>query len=196
MKARGLIGVWVLGVSFTLILLWALGLGAPLSAESTSIITVDETADDANPNGLCSLREAISAANSDTAVDSCTAGSGDDIILLPAGTYQLSIPNDDENGEDYNATGDLDILSVITLTGAGPEQTIIDAGGIDRVLDVDDIANSVYISDLTLRNGKAIYNGGGIEIEADDTTLVNVVISDCVAANYGGALREASPVWC
>ena len=40
-------------------------------------------------NGNCTLGEAISAANTDTAVDACAAGNGRDIIQLPAGTYTL-----------------------------------------------------------------------------------------------------------
>jgi len=42
------------------------------------------TADDTLVNGNCTLREAIIAANTDTAVDACPAGSGADEIQLPA----------------------------------------------------------------------------------------------------------------
>ena len=49
--------------------------------------TVTTTADELNSNGNCSLREAIRAANTDSAVDTCPSGSGADAILLPYGDY-------------------------------------------------------------------------------------------------------------
>src|SRR3989344_1698657 len=60
-------------------------------------ITVNTTADELNSDGDCSLREAVQSANTDTAVDGCTAGSGTDTIIVPAGTYTLSIPGAGEN---------------------------------------------------------------------------------------------------
>ncbi len=54
-------------------------------------ITVTTTDDELNVDGDCSLREAIQAANSDAAVDACTAGSGADVIELPAGAYTLTV---------------------------------------------------------------------------------------------------------
>jgi CSLREA domain-containing protein len=84
-------------------------------------ITVNTTADELSTNGNCSLREAIQAANTDAAVDACTAGSGDDVITLPAGTYTLLLTG---AGENANATGDLDILNNLTIDGAGAASTI------------------------------------------------------------------------
>ena len=51
----------------------------PASAAS---IVVNATADKWNSDGDCSLREALAAANSDAAVDTCNPGSGDDIISI------------------------------------------------------------------------------------------------------------------
>ena len=53
-------------------------------------IRVTTTADDVVIDGNCSLREAIIAANTDTAIDRCPAGSGTDSLLVPEGTYTLS----------------------------------------------------------------------------------------------------------
>src|SRR5262249_26620501 len=53
-------------------------------------ITVNSTADTLATDGNCTLREAILAANSDTAVDACAAGSGPDVVVVPAGTYSLA----------------------------------------------------------------------------------------------------------
>src|SRR6476659_7405656 len=76
--------------------------------------TIDVTTftDNLINNGDCSLREAIQAANTDSAVDACPAGSGADTIQLLAGTYTLSIVG---ANEDMNQTGDLDILGNLTI---------------------------------------------------------------------------------
>lgn len=62
-------------------------------ASSISAATINVTANavDTVVNGNCSLVEAIQAANTDAAVDACTAGSGADTINLPAGTYTLTV---------------------------------------------------------------------------------------------------------
>jgi CSLREA domain-containing protein len=72
----------------------------PTPTPPTNIV-VNTTDDELNGDGDCSLREAIQAANNDTAVDACPAGSGGDTITIPAGTYTLSITG---AGEDANAT--------------------------------------------------------------------------------------------
>lgn len=100
-------------------------------------------------SSTCTLRAAIQQAN---------AWPGTDAIVLPAGTYTLSIAG---AGENAGATGDLDITDGLILSGAGASTTIIDGGALDRVLD---IANGVAarISGVTLRNGLVNGSGGGI----------------------------------
>src|SRR5512135_2911791 len=105
--------------------------GAPTVARAT--ITVTVTTDDNTVNGNCTLREAIIAANTDKAQDACPAGHGADTVILPAGTYTLSIAG---TGEDAGLTGALDITSDLTLDGAGRASTTIDGAGLDRVIDV------------------------------------------------------------
>ena len=81
---------------------------SPVSAASTIPVTstVDSLADD----GQCSLREAVIAANTDTAVGGCPAGSGADVIIFapslttPA-VFTLALTG---ANEDNAATGDLD----------------------------------------------------------------------------------------
>ncbi len=81
-------------------------------------IVVNTTRDELNSDGDCSLREAIEAANRDVAVDACPAGAGADRVIVPAGTYRLTLGGGNEDG---NQTGDLDILDDLTLQGAGAE---------------------------------------------------------------------------
>ncbi len=132
-----------------------------VSANAT--INVNTTDDELNNDGDCSLREAIRAANTDTAVDGCDKGNGSDRINVPFGTYTLSING---QGEDNTATGDLDILDDLTIIGAGMDKTIIDGGGIDRVFHlVDDSSCSYFeltVSDLTIQNGDSPDEGSGI----------------------------------
>ena len=118
-----------------------------------------------------SLREAIIASNNDSGVA--------DTIALSAGTYTLAIAG---SGEDDAATGDLDILDPLTITGAGASQTIIDGDDLDRVFHV--IASSAFdvtISDLKIQNGFVDRLGGGLRIENSSAvpvvTLSNVWFS-------------------
>ena len=68
----------------------------------------------ATNNGICTLRAAIQETN---------ANVGADTIYVPAGIYTLGLPG---WLDDTSATGDLDVLDDLTITGDGPEDTIID----------------------------------------------------------------------
>lgn len=131
----------------------ALGLASADAASATAISVTTSTDEVAN-DGHCSLREAISAANSDTASGAasgeCPAGSGTDSITLPSGTYTLAIPG---AAEDANKTGDLDITSDLTIAGAGASRTTIDAAHLDRVLSVT-AAATVAIEGVTITGGR------------------------------------------
>ncbi|MBI3663337.1 MAG: PxKF domain-containing protein [Acidobacteria bacterium] len=148
-------------------------------ATHAATITVNTTADELNSNGNCSLREAIHAANTDAAVDACSAGSGADTIVLPAGIYTLSIAGADE---DANASGDLDITSDLTIIGAGAATTNIDGAALDRVFHIQ--GGTVEISAMTIQNGFSdvcggIYNNATL-------TLTNSTVSGNFATYHGG----------
>ncbi len=100
----------------------AVAVMAVASAAQANTYVVTKTVDTADGvcDDDCSLREAVQAAN---------LHHGGDTIILPAGRYQLTIP---DNGEDDAATGDLDIKGRITLLGAGIDATIIDGHSVDR----------------------------------------------------------------
>jgi len=139
-----------------------------------------------NSDGDCALREAIQAANTDSAVDACPAGSGADTIVVPAGTYTLSVAG---AGEDANATGDLDITADLTINGAGAATTVIDAADLDRVIEIG-LGVTAEISGLTMQNGSAgaaggIHNGGSL-------TISNSVVRDNTATpGHGGGIANA-----
>lgn len=84
-----------------------------------STIQVNTTLYGRRNDGLCSLTEAIIAANQDQPVDGCTAGNGEDTILLKAEGYSLS---DVDNVTD-GPNGLPVIQSSIIIQGIG-EHTI------------------------------------------------------------------------
>lgn len=125
-------------------------------AAQAATITVTTTADSVANDGKCSLREAITAAatktKSGSAAGECPAGSGNDTIALGAQHYVLSRTGPPD---DTNATGDLDITKgTLTITGAGASSTTINAGGIDRAIDV--LAGATLtLQKLTITGGHA-----------------------------------------
>ena len=160
----------------------------PTPAAPVNTIAVDTPADEMITNGNCALREAIIAANGDSAVDNCPAGTGADTIILPAGTYSLTVgtPN-----EDLANGGDLDILGSLTIVGAGADATIIDGNGLDRVLDVNPALTpgvGVTIAGVTIRNGLED-TGGGIE-NGGVLTVTHSIVSGNTARRRGAGIRN------
>lgn len=158
-----------------------------LLAATTSraaVYTVTQTTDSNFPNPdptILSLRGAVDKANQHPGLD---------LIIIPEGTYSLTIPG---SGDDTNLSGDLDILDPVIIQGAGPDKTIIDGGAIDRVLHIplssSDI--SVLLVNLTIQNGKVtsttgILGGGGI-LNRKKLSLSNVVVRNNVAEGVQGA---------
>ena len=137
----------------------------------------------ATAEGDCTLRAAVMEAN---------ALRGPDTIILPAGTYALSIPAIPEPF-DTAAEGDLDVQENLTLVGAGPSQTIIDGAGISRIFENND---TLRISGVTLRGGRVFgldfYNGGGAIANYVDLFLSNAVVEGNYATFGGGIENESN----
>src|SRR6266853_1981477 len=131
----------------------------------------------ADSGGACSLRAAVQEAN---------ALAGPDTIQLSAATYVLS----GAAGDDAALSGDLDITGDLTLTGAGTASTIIDGGGVDRVLDIDPSGAgvSVTIANLTVRDGNAAGEAGGGIRNRGTLSLNNVTLSANSSGINGGGL--------
>jgi CSLREA domain-containing protein len=179
-----IVGCLVFGLSLLFGLLFALSQGAYASQQVT--ITVDTTVDDTTANGNCTLREAIEAANSDSAVDACPAGNGRDSILLPAGVYSLTLLG---GGEDSNKSGDLDIRSDLRIVGEGIEASSVSANGSDRVFQILNPAE-VEISDISIMQGGSVEEGGGIYTEGE-LTLTRVLIDDNESLYRGGGIYNS-----
>ena len=122
--------------------------------------------------GHISLRSAIMAAN---------ARPGADTILLPNGTFKLTIPG---AGEDAAATGDLDIRGDITITGRGHTGTVIDGNRLDRVFQV--LSGNATFSQLTIQGGSNP-KGGGLLNSGGRVTLSGVFVQNNEALGAAGA---------
>jgi CSLREA domain-containing protein len=191
-------------MAIILLISFGLAAGSSLSAATFTVNTTTDTVD-SNPgdgtaidaDGHCSLRAAIMEAN---------ALYGPDTIEIPAGTYKSTISDIDEDG---CTRGDLDILSNLTIQGAGMDQTIIDGNSLDRVLHIIG-SIEVTISDLTIQNGHApdckylpeamAYasgeNGGGIYIRSASLELCRCNITENSAGNGREGFRSGASDGC
>lgn len=167
------------------------------SVKPAATITVNSTSDTTNAtDGLCTLREAITAANTDTqsgaVAGECIAGSGTD-------TISFSIPP--------AAPGCAGGVCTITLSGSaltvntslniqGPGANLLTIAGNNTFRIFSLTAGGVYsvnFSGLTIANGGTTgTTGGGIDI----SSIATVRISSCVlrnnAATLGGAIANSS----
>jgi CSLREA domain-containing protein len=165
----------------------AAALTAPATAAAASIV-VSTTNDDFNANpASCSLREAIWAANNNSALQApgCIAGSGNDTIDVPAGTYDLTRPGPNENAD---LTGDLDVTDLATIQHIGKGSTVVDAKGIDRAFNTT--APGVTISGLVIRGGSSptSTSGGGI-LNSGVLTVIGSTITGNASGFHGGGIE-------
>ena len=104
--------------------------------------------------GSCTLVDAITAANTDTATGGCLAGNGADTIVLPAGSTQTltSVHN-----STYGPTGLPVISSVITIEGQG--STITRASGAPefRLLAVSS-TGELTLQETTVSGGSVLWS--------------------------------------
>jgi len=155
-------------------------------------IPVNTTTDEFNTGTGCSLREAIQAANTDSAFGGCPAGSSADTInLQPNSTYAESISNGLNPPEDANAKGDFDISGDLTIQGAGAGSTTIDGASFDRVLQIFPSV-TVVINGVTIKGGRppaqfgGTISGGGIQNAGTLTLNNDDVIGNFTDSQIGG----------
>jgi len=162
---------WRIGFAF---LSLALLSGAPCSA---ALITVDTNIDEANTvNGNCTFREAVQAANTNTAEDGCTAGSAEpipDIInLVGAG------------GDIVLTQGALNLNTTITVEGPAT----IDGNNATRIFTVGGsgiaILNLLVLTQGDSGAGAAVQNNDGI------LTITGCSLTDNVGSSNGGAISS------
>jgi hypothetical protein len=136
--------------------------------------------------GSCTLIDAINAANSDTAVGGCTAGSGADMISLGGATYTLT--SADNTGAFGNDNGLPVITSAIIIDGAGATITRDENAPPFRLFEVASTGN-LTLDHVTISGGQAgdgAYtpgHGGGIfNNNGGVVTLTNSTVSGNAAS--------------
>lgn len=129
----------------------------------------------ADVNGQCSLRAAIMELNS--------SGTGSNMINLPEGTYSISLAG---TGENFGATGDLDIEVDVEISGQGtyPSDTVIDFNDIDKGIHVlGNVANIVDVEMNNLRLTDSI-GGAGDDGAAFALEYTNLILDEVEIDNH------------
>lgn len=136
---------------------------APLAGHTFVVTSTVDAPDADTGDGICA--SALYGCTLRAAIMQSNFATDPDTITVPAGTFTLTRPGD----EDGAVLGDLDILHDVTILGAGPGVTIIDGNGAvtgDRVFQILDTAANVSMSGFTVRNGRQLTltfaSGGGI----------------------------------
>ena len=142
----------------------------------SAVITVDTTGDTGAAKASCELRSAIEAANTDSVVDGCASGSGDDTI-------------------EFSVTGNISLSSDLPgITGGviidGPGKTLlaIDGGGLYRQFHFLPSSSQHEIRDLVVAKGQSSDVGGCMRTNANHLLIEDMVFSKCHSDSDGGAL--------
>jgi len=155
-------------------------------AADAAVIQVNGTGGGLGTAGVCTLRAAIRAAETDTSVSGCVAGSGADTIVLPANETIIL------NQVDNNAVGNNALPRITTVITIEGNHTVIRRGNnapLMRLFDVGSSADTAVLTlnQLTLSNGSVDGTGGAIY--NDNTLFLNQVRLEGNAASFqGGAL--------
>ena len=175
-------------------LLWGLLFAYASSPAQAADITVNSLADDADgADGECTLREAITSANnntaSGTATGECAAGSSGTTDVVNIGTSAVPVTG------TVNLTGALPNLSTnIDLEGPGANQFTVrrNTGGDYSIFTITGDTTEVSISGMTISNGDGVICGGGISIPGNGTLAIsNSIISGNSAGFDGGGICNA-----
>ncbi len=156
-------------------------------------ITVDGTDGSVQEDGVCTLNEAIESANTDTAVDSCQAGNGVDIIEF---TADITINAFYENYPTFGKTGLQVITSPIIIDGMGykleRDENLTcnidnnnDSSEFRLILMTD--ASDLTLKNMTLQNGCA----DGAAFEAQGGAILNISSGKLVLKNSSFISNEA-----
>jgi CSLREA domain-containing protein len=188
-------------ILLTLALFSGVGLRAIASGGGGTIMTVNSGGDVVADDGVCTLREAITAANtnspSGTQPGECPAGDPvpwelDEIQFTPSIiTYTLSIPGAQENG---NVSGDLDVNGVLRIVGNGITDTVITANQIDRVFHIQSNNGTLILEDLAVTGGLTPDAGTGETVDPGGGIYNESVLYLYDVAVYGNRTGNGYPL--
>jgi subtilisin-like proprotein convertase family protein len=147
-----------------------------------NVINVD-VLDDPVPGsctpGSCSLREAVSLANSLP---------GPERIVLPGSAMSITRAG---AGDDGNSTGDIDITDDLEIVGAGANATILTQSANDRVFHVIGTGVDFSLRSARVQGGNNVADGGAVHMPGNGNLLIeNAIFSGHRASNHGGAIHH------
>jgi len=149
-----------------------------ISTQAATIV-VNSSTDGTGPSNVCELRDAITAANNNSAVDGCSAG-----IAGPAGDrIEFDLPSP----STITLTAGLPVITQsLEIAGPGIDQLTIDGGDAFPILDADSNTGFLTIRDLEMYQGRR-ESGGCLYVLFVATVLVeDVRIDNCTATSTSG----------
>lgn len=155
---------------------------------------VDSLLDVVAADGLVTLREAINAANTNSAVTpDVVAGSATDTDTITFDQAALSAEAGLPLGSPLTITlagTQLEITDALAITGLGPNLLTIDADGLSRVFltSIKDQNKDASLTGLTITGGYA-KDGGGIYSSFSTVTLTDCALYGNSAQGSGGAIE-------
>jgi CSLREA domain-containing protein len=164
-------------------LLVGLGLWAPLAlAANYTVNTLNDNT--TSGDSLCTLREAIDAANNAGNGDCGANSSGDDMITFSV-SETISLQSTLPNIVDASTAGKL------TIDGTGQSITISGNNSV-RVFEVNS-GGDLTLQNLTVSNGRASGSGGGI-VNNGTVNITNSTFSGNSASSGGGGIYNGGTV--
>lgn len=148
----------------------------------------------------CTLAQAITAANTDAAVDgsSCPAGSGADVIALsaditltaplPSITTEIKIEGGGYviSGDDAYRIFDVGAAGFLTINNLAMTRGLADSGGAIAVN-----AGSAIVTDSTLSGNSAGQNGGAIAVSSGVVIINSSAFVGNAAVQNGGGMYSS-----
>ena len=121
------------------------------------------------------------------ALEDATTNGQSDVIKLTDGTYKTT----DDGGGTFTFLDNEDYS--LTIQGSAAENVILSGDNTDQVLNfkIINYTQTIYLSNLSVINGNATGNGGGIESQAD-LDIENCSISDNTSYGYGGGFYSST----
>ncbi len=165
----------------------ALAAGICLPAQA-AFITVDTLDNEDNSDGDCSLREALRAANDNTAADNCVAGSGtgtDSIYVAVAGIIAVNQA--------------MLVTERVTIFALGMNTLTLDAHSSSQIFIVDmpDDSHDFKLSLMTLKNAGDALPGGAVWLKRGGAfTFEGIRFADNASngsQGKGGAIATTLP---
>ena len=145
------------------------------SSLQADLIVVSSNDDLLARGPACTLRDAIEAANSDSATGGCDAGNGDDRIEFAVG------------GSTIGLTADLPLITEsLEIVGPGRSELEVTGNGNYKVFEIDNNVPRFELSGLTIAGGATATNGGCLDSRALELLVEDVRFVQCSADVWGG----------